>query len=149
MRAVVQRVLSAEVRVDGEVRSAITAGLLVYLAVAQEDGDDDLEYIVDKLLGLRIFPDAEGKMNLSVVQTGGELLVVSAFTVLADARQGRRPSLSHAAGHDRADDLYRRVCARLAETGLTVRPGVFAAYMQVSSVNDGPVCVLLDSTRTI
>lgn len=149
MRAVVQRVLSADVKVEREIRAAIGPGLLVYVAVARGDDDGDADYIAEKVVGLRIFPDEHGKMNLSVRQSGGQTLVVSAFTVLADARKGRRPALAAAADHEDADRLYRRVCDRIVELGVAAQPGVFAAYMRVEAVNDGPICILLDSTRIL
>jgi D-tyrosyl-tRNA(Tyr) deacylase len=148
MRAVVQRVSEASVEVDGKVVGQISDGLLVYLGVHPDDGAADIDYIVDKVRHLRIFADAENKLNLDVGQVGGSVLVVSAFTTQADARKGRRPSFDGAAGGDFADQCYERVCDLLAASGITVAHGVFGAMMNVRSVNAGPVCVLLDSTRT-
>ncbi len=147
MRAVVQRVGSAAVQVEGQTHAQIGPGLLVYLGVADGDGQEDLTYLVDKVRHLRIFTDEEGKMNLDVAEAGGEVLVVSAFTVQADARRGRRPSFDAAARPEDARPLVEAFCDALAGTGLTVRQGVFAAYMDVASHNDGPICILLDSKR--
>jgi len=119
----------------------------VYLGVAVEDGQDDLAYLVDKVRHLRIFADSAGKMNLDVSEAGGEVLVVSAFTTQADARRGRRPSFDAAARPDDAKPAVERFCEMLLAAGLTVRQGVFGAYMDVVSHNDGPICILLDSKR--
>jgi len=148
MRAVVQRVSEASVEVDGSVVGQIGDGLLVYLGVHPDDGPADIDYIADKVRHLRIFADAENKLNLDVRQVGGSVLLVSAFTTQADARKGRRPSFDGAAGGDFANDCYERVCDALANAGLTVARGVFGAMMNVKSVNAGPVCILLDSTRS-
>jgi len=147
VRAVVQRVSQASVSVDGNIIAAIEQGLLVYLGVAVDDGDADLSYIVDKVRHLRIFPDESDRMNLDVAQGGGNVLVVSAFTVQADARQGRRPSFEGAAPPDRASVLYELFCDSLVRNGLAVQRGSFGAMMDVHSVNAGPVCILLDSRR--
>ena len=148
MRAAIQRVSQARVTVEGRVVGAIDAGLLVYVGVAKDDGPEDVRYLADKITALRIFNDADGKMNLSVRDIAGGVLVISAFALQADARKGRRPSFDDAAGLEQADALYQELCEALAETGLTVARGVFRAYMQVSSINDGPICILLDSKRT-
>jgi len=147
VRAVVQRVSQASVSVDGNIVAAIERGLLVYLGVAVDDGDSDLTYIVDKVRFLRIFPDDGDRMNLDVAQAGGKVLVVSAFTVQADARHGRRPSFEGAAAPDRARILYELFCDALVRNGLTVQRGSFGAMMDVHSINAGPVSVLLDSRR--
>ncbi|MDO8628939.1 MAG: D-aminoacyl-tRNA deacylase [Phycisphaerales bacterium] len=147
MRAVVQRVREASVVVDGATKGAIGDGLLVYLGVDRADTNEDVDYIADKVSHLRIFPDAEEKMNLDVSQEGGKVLVVSAFTIQADARKGRRPSFEGAAAGDSARVLYEMLCGALTELGLTVTRGVFGATMEVHSVNAGPVCILLDSRR--
>jgi D-tyrosyl-tRNA(Tyr) deacylase len=147
MRAVVQRVDSAAVHVEGAEHARIGRGLLVYLGVGRGDGQGDLDYLVDKVSHLRIFGDAEGKMNLDVTQVGGEVLVISAFTICADARRGRRPSFDTAAPPEEANALFQGFCQALAACGLTVRTGVFRAYMDVESNNDGPICILLDSKR--
>ena len=148
MRAVVQRVSRATVRVAGQTVGQIGAGLLVYLGSADGDGPDDLAYIVDKITGLRIFQDGEGKMNLAVGEVGGGVLVVPAFTTLADGRQGRRPSFSNAARPEVAEPAFQAVVAALTERGLPVQTGKFREHMDVDSVNDGPICVLLDSRKT-
>lgn len=147
MRAVVQRVSSASVSVAGETVSSIGKGLLVLLGVGTEDDEADLDLLAGKVVGLRIFEDAAGKMNLSVLETGGELLVVSQFTLYGDARKGRRPSFTDAMEPGRANQLYQAFCARLRESGVRVGEGVFRADMQVALVNDGPVTLLLDSKR--
>lgn len=147
MRAVIERVSMASVEVDGEIVGHIDDGLLVYLGIHPEDNDDDTAYIVDKVRYLRVFADDHGKLNLDVGQIGGSALVVSAFTTQADARKGRRPSFDAAAGGEFANDRYRRACDALAATGIDVARGSFGAMMNVSSVNAGPICVLLDSKR--
>ncbi|HPD30331.1 MAG TPA: D-aminoacyl-tRNA deacylase [Phycisphaerae bacterium] len=148
MRAAVQRVHEASVTVDGQVVGSIRQGLLVYAAVAIDDTEADARYIAEKVAGLRIFNDPDGKMNLKVSDVGGGLLVISAFTLQADARKGRRPSFDAAAGPDLALVLYERLCEMLGDMGLSVAKGVFRAHMEVASINDGPICVLLDSKRT-
>jgi len=147
MRAVIQRVRQASVTVDGSLVAAIEQGLLVYFGAAADDGDADLTYVVDKVRHLRIFPDESGRINLDLVQAGGQVLVVSAFTVQADARHGRRPSFELAAPPDRARILYELFCDALVRSGLSVKRGSFGAMMDVYSVNAGPACVLLDSRR--
>jgi D-tyrosyl-tRNA(Tyr) deacylase len=146
MRAVVQRVSRAAVRVDGAVAGAIERGLLVLLGVAAADGEAEAGWTADKVARLRIFEDQAGKMNRSVEDVGGGVLVVPQFTLLGDARAGNRPSFGAAAAPDRAEALYRRVCSRLRERGLPVAEGVFRAHMAVELVNDGPVTILLDSS---
>jgi len=148
MRATVQRVSQASVTVDEEVVGRIDEGLLVYLGVGKDDGPDDASYMVDKIAGLRIFNDSDGKMNLSVTDIKGGVLMISAFALQADARKGRRPSFDPAAGPELANQLYEQVCDRLEQMGLTIARGIFRAHMQVESNNDGPVCILLDSKRT-
>lgn len=148
MRAVVQRVLSATVSVGDQVVGRIEAGLLVFAGVSRTDGPRDVEYISNKVCDLRIFADEDGRMNRSVVETGGALLVVSQFTLLADCRKGRRPSLDAAAPPDLAEALYNELVRTLRARGLTVATGVFQAHMEVALVNDGPVTMLLDSSRT-
>jgi len=147
MRAVVQRVLSAGVSVDERSRGRIGAGLLVFLGVARNDGPDDVQYIAGKVRELRIFPDDDGRMQRSVVDTGGEVLVVSQFTLLGDSRKGRRPAFDDAAPPALAEALYEDVVRVLRESGLTVGTGQFQAHMTVELVNDGPVTMLLDSRR--
>jgi D-tyrosyl-tRNA(Tyr) deacylase len=148
MRAVVQRVRRARVVIDGAAAAEIAAGLLLFVGVANEDGPADVEYIVSKTRDLRIFPDEGGRMNRSVIDAAGALLVVSQFTLNADCRKGRRPSFDEAAPAPIAEALYLEVVRVLRERGLTVATGVFQADMQVSLVNDGPVTMLLDSRRT-
>ena len=147
MRAVVQRVGRASVAVEGVVRAAIDGGLLVYLGVNRDDGESDVAYMAEKIRSLRIFADEAGRMNLDVVQGGGRILVVSAFTVEGDARRGRRPGFDSAAPPERAYLLYEMVCETLARGGVVVERGSFGSFMQVESVNDGPVCILLESRR--
>ena len=147
MRAVVQRVSQASVSVDGELCGAIQKGLLVYLGVADTDGPSDVTYLSEKLIGLRVFPDADGHMNLDVRQAGGSLLVISNFTLLGDAQKGRRPSFVGAAAPEDANELYEGVVASLRAQGVEVATGRFRTMMDVHSVNDGPVTILVDSQR--
>lgn len=147
MRAVVQRVRRAAVTVDGAIAGAIGAGLLVFVGVANEDGPTDVQYIAEKVRGLRVFADEAGRMNRSVVETGGAILVVSQFTLQADCRKGRRPSLDEAAPPALAQALYDDLVRTLEESGVRIETGVFQADMQVELVNDGPVTILLDSAR--
>ncbi|MBL8877933.1 MAG: D-tyrosyl-tRNA(Tyr) deacylase [Phycisphaerales bacterium] len=144
-----QRVSSASVDVDGATVGAIEGGLLVYAAGAADDDDSDLQYIADKIGNLRIFEDDAGKLNRSVLEISGAVLLVSAFTVLADARKGRRPSFDGAAPHAIAEPQIERLAALLAQTGLRVESGRFRAHMLVHSINHGPICVLLDSRRVV
>lgn len=148
MRAVVQRVRQASVDVGGERVSTIGRGLLVLLGVKKGDDAAAIDWMAEKILNLRIFDDADGVMNLSVQDIAGELLVVSQFTLLADARKGRRPSYSDAAPPDEAKTLYEAFCARVAASGRPVKRGVFQAMMDVGLVNEGPVTILLDSEKT-
>jgi D-aminoacyl-tRNA deacylase len=147
VRAVLQRVSRASVSVDGQEVGAIAHGLLVLLGVEQGDGPADRDYIVAKTCELRIFPDADGRMNRSVADVSGSVLVVSQFTLSGDARKGRRPSFDNAAAPAEAKLLYEDVVRAIRATGLTVATGVFQAMMQVTLVNDGPVTILLDSRR--
>ena len=148
MRAVLQRVAEAVVRVDDEVVGRIGPGVLVLLGVGQGDAEADADYLADKVLHLRIFPDEAGQMNRSVLDTRGELLAVSQFTLYGDTRRGRRPGFSSAAPPEEANRLYRYFVGRLRESGLRVEEGVFRAMMDVSLVNRGPVTILLDSAKT-
>jgi D-tyrosyl-tRNA(Tyr) deacylase len=147
VRAVVQRVAEASVLVDGEVRGRIGPGLAVLLGVGVGDGPRDADYLAEKVLNLRVFPDEAGQMNRSVLDTGGGLLVVSQFTLYGDARRGRRPSYTDAAGPEDANRLYEHFVERLRPSGLAVATGVFRAMMDVALVNQGPVTILLDSRR--
>jgi len=148
MRAVVQRVTSASVRVDGAVTGEIAQGLLVFLGCGAGDGANDLAYIVDKIVNLRIFADEAGKMNRSVLDVAGGVLCVSQFTLYGDARQGRRPAFTGALEPVAAKALYEEALVALRTAGVPrVAAGIFAADMQVSLVNDGPVTILLDSRK--
>lgn len=148
MRAVVQRVTSAKVTVAERLTGEIGQGLLVLVGVEQGDGPSDLHYIAAKIRDLRIFADSDGKMNRSVLDIQGGVLVVSQFTLAGDARNGRRPSFASAAAPEIARALYEEVVRELAASGLRVATGEFQAMMQVSLVNDGPVTILLDSRKT-
>ena len=147
MKAVVQRTTRASVSIDGNTVGRIDRGLLVLLGIEPDDGEADIEYMVKKCSGLRIFEDENGKMNLSVQDVGGSILLVSQFTLLGDARKGNRPSFTGAAVPEKAIPIYERVIFELAKR-LPVQTGVFGADMQVELVNDGPVTILLDSKRT-
>lgn len=147
MRAVVARVTRASVRVDGEVVGSIDGGLLVLVGVAASDTDEDARWLADKVIGLRIFRDDDGVMNRSVADAGGAVLAVSQFTLLGDARKGRRPSYIDAAPPGDANRLYEAFCTGVRASGVPVETGRFQAMMAVESVNDGPVTILLDSTK--
>jgi D-tyrosyl-tRNA(Tyr) deacylase len=147
VRAVVQRVSEASVSVGQETVGAIDQGLVVLLGVAKEDTSSDATYLAEKTAGLRIFEDDAGKMNRSVEEIGGSLLVISQFTLLGDCRKGRRPGFSDAAPPELADQLYEEYVAILRSRGINVATGVFRADMQVALVNDGPVTMLLDSRK--
>ena len=147
MRAVVQRVARASVAVCDQITGEIGKGLMVLIGVETGDSDKDLQYIADKVPQLRIFEDDAGKMNRSLRDVGGAILAVSQFTLLGDAREGRRPSFIAAARPELADPLYQRLVDGWRESGLTVETGVFGADMAVSLVNDGPVTILLDSRK--
>lgn len=148
MRAVVQRVASARVGVGGATVGVIDRGLVVLLGVAARDTDTDADWMADRITTLRIFPDEEGKMNRSLVEAHGEVLVVSQFTLYGDARKGRRPSFARAAQGERAEMMYSRVVERIRDRGIACATGEFGAMMQVELVNDGPVTLLLDSEKT-
>ena len=147
MRAVVQRVSSAKVEVDNQRVGEIGAGLLVLLGVARDDQETDADYLADKIINLRIFRDEAEKMNRSLADMGGALLVVSQFTLYGDTRKGRRPSYIAAAEPEQANALYQYFVERVRAQGIKVETGVFQAMMQVSLVNDGPVTILLDSRK--
>ena len=147
MRAVVQRVSSARVTVDGLMVGEIGSGLLVLLGASCSDGHDDVTYVVRKILGLRVFDNSDGKMDLSVIEVDGAVMVVSQFTLYGDARRGRRPSFDEAAPPKRARPLYDSVVEGIRGAGLKVVTGEFGAMMDVSLVNNGPVTLLLDSAK--
>ena len=147
MRACVQRVSEAQVSVAGEVQGQIGPGLMVLLGVAADDTPEDARQLADKIVGLRIFDDADGKMNLALAEVQGSLLVVSQFTLLGDCRKGRRPSYTDAAPPELAEALYEQFVAAAKELGAPVATGKFRTHMQVSLVNDGPVTLLLDSRK--
>ncbi len=147
MRAVVQRVSGGKVLVDGEVLASIGQGLVVLLGVTKEDDSSDINYMVDKISNTRIFSDEDGKLNLSVKDIGGGVLVVSQFTLLGDCRKGRRPSFSNAASSDKAMTFYKDVIKGLMKEGINVSEGKFQAMMKVEIINDGPVTILLDSGK--
>jgi len=144
----VQRVTKSKVTVDGEITGKIDAGLMVLLGVAPQDTSEDVDYMVEKILNLRIFPDDEGKMNRSLLDIDGELLVVSQFTLYGDCRKGRRPNFTNAAPPDLANKLYEEFIAKCKSMGVkSVQSGVFGAHMHVSIENDGPVTLLIDSAK--
>ena len=147
MRLVIQRVRRASVTVGGEMKGRIGPGFLVLVGVQEGDGPEDVRYCAEKTAGLRVFEDAEGKMNLSLADVGGAVLAVSQFTLLADARHGRRPSFIAAARPETADPLYVDYCDALRGKGLTVETGVFRADMDVELINQGPVTILIDSRK--
>lgn len=148
MRAVVQRVKEARVEVDGEVVGSIGPGLMVLLGVSREDGLKEARWLADKIAGLRIFSDSQDRMNLSVQDTGGAVLVVSQFTLWGDCKKGKRPSYVQAAPGEQAEPLYEAFCTRVQELGLEVATGSFGAMMQVHLINHGPVTLLLDTEKT-
>jgi D-aminoacyl-tRNA deacylase len=147
MRAVVQRVTSARVRVDDQKVGEVERGLLVLVGVSREDGPADVAYIAEKVRGLRVFEDDQGKMNRSVLDVGGRLLVVPQFTLYGDCRRGRRPSFDAAADPVTAAAMYEGLIRTLEDAGVSVERGAFQAHMAVELVNDGPVTILLDSTK--
>jgi D-tyrosyl-tRNA(Tyr) deacylase len=147
MRAVIQRVTASSVDVEGRIVGEIGAGLMVLLGVARDDERADADHLADKIINLRIFSDEAGKMNLSLADTGGAMLVVSQFTLYADARKGRRPSYIEAAEPEKANALYEYFVERVRAAGVKVETGVFQAMMKVSLTNDGPVTILLESRK--
>jgi len=147
VKALLQRVTRASVSVDGEVVGRIGQGLVVFVGVASGDTEKDAQYLVQKMVNLRIFSDEEGRFNLSALDTKGELLVVSQFTLLADTRKGRRPSFTEAAPPAQAKEMFERFVEQARATGLRVQTGRFQQYMQVEIHNDGPVTILLDSKQ--
>ena len=147
MRTVIQRVKSAGVTVEGTLVSEISKGLLVFLGVAQEDTPADVDYMASKIANLRIFEDDEGRMNLSILDVDGEVLVVSQFTLYGDCRKGRRPSFIAAARPEKADPLYQAFMDEISRLGVPVKAGIFQAMMDVELINDGPVTMMLDSNK--
>lgn len=146
MRAVIQRVSRASVRVDGRTTGSIDKGLLALIGVGTSDGIEDLEWLVDKIVNLRVFEDSNDKMNLSLLDVGGSLLAISQFTIMGDARKGRRPSFNDAADPEKARGLFNDFL-KLASKFVRVETGVFQAHMEVELVNEGPVTILLDSNK--
>lgn len=147
MRAVVQRVKEASVTVDDKRVSEIKTGLLIFLGIGKEDDEIDLNYLVDKVLGLRIFQDKDEKMNLSLLDIKGELLVVSQFTLYGDVRKGKRPSFSASATPDIGEMFYKQFIAKAKLMGIKTEEGIFGADMKIELLNDGPVTILLDSKK--
>lgn len=147
MRAVVQRVSSASVTVDGEVVGQIRKGFLVLLGISATDTNADLDYLANKLVGLRVFEDQDGKMNCSISDAQGAMLIISQFTLYADCRKGRRPSFIEAARPEIAEPIYEQFVAAVRSLGIPVETGQFQAHMDVNLVNDGPVTLLLDSSK--
>ncbi|GBD37862.1 D-aminoacyl-tRNA deacylase [bacterium HR37] len=147
MRAVIQRVKEARVEVDGDVVGRIGKGVVVFIGIGKDDTEADIKYLVDKITGLRIFEDKTGKMNLSVKEIGGEILVISQFTLYGDCRRGKRPSFDKAAPFDRAWALYNLFVEEIRRSGLKVEAGIFRTVMDVFIVNSGPVTLLLDSKK--
>ena len=147
MRAVVQRVTQSSVRADDEIVGQIGSGLLVLLGVAKDDTAKDVDYLANKIINLRIFEDQDGKMNRSLLDTGGELLAVSQFTLLADCRKGRRPSFIEAAEPEKATELYERFVEIVRSKGVRVQTGRFRAMMEVELINDGPVTIIIESVK--
>jgi D-tyrosyl-tRNA(Tyr) deacylase len=145
LRVLLQRVTAASVTIDGEVTGKIGQGLVAFVGVAEGDSETDIEYLVPKMTGLRIFADEEGRFNISITDIGGELLLVSQFTLLADTRKGKRPSFTGAASPERAELLFEKFVEKTQATGLNVETGRFQQYMQVEIHNDGPVTIMLDS----
>ena len=148
MRAVVQSAFDANVKVDGELAGEVNKGLLIFLGVGENDYSKDLEYMVEKILGLRIFEDDNGKMNLSLMDVKGDILVVSQFTLYGDVRKGKRPSFSSSAKPEIAKNMYNQFIQRCKEKGLRTESGIFGADMEVGLTNDGPVTILIDSKKT-
>lgn len=147
MRAIIQRVTKSILYIDKKLYSSINQGFLVLLAVENNDEIEDLEYIAKKTLGLRVFSDSEGKMNLSINDVGGEIMVVSQFTLYGDVRKGNRPSFTNSAKGEKAEDFYEKFIEKMKENIEVVETGVFGADMQIELVNDGPVTIQLDSSK--
>ncbi|MEE1224185.1 MAG: D-aminoacyl-tRNA deacylase [Clostridia bacterium] len=149
MRAVVQRVKNASVRIDGEICGQINQGLLVFLGVSKEDTETDITYISDKITGLRIFEDENEKMNNSIMDINGEILVISQFTLYGDCRKGRRPSFDGAMRPPEAEEMYEKFVEYIKKSGLKTETGRFGADMKVELLNDGPVTIILDSSKIL
>ena len=147
MRAVIQRVSRASVTVDSKLTGSIERGLLVFLGVGKQDTQKDIDFIADKITNLRIFECDEGKMNLSVKDIGGKVLLISQFTLFGDCRKGRRPDFTTAGPPDMAKDFYEQTIAAIREKGMPVETGIFAAHMDIDSINDGPVTIIIDSQK--
>ncbi len=147
MRVVIQRVSRASVMVDGKVNGSIERGLLVFVGVGKEDTEKDVDFIADKIANLRIFEDESGKMNLSVKDISGGILLISQFTLFGDCRKGRRPDFTAAGPPGKANQLYEQAIAAVKEKGVPVETGIFAAHMDIDSINDGPVTIILDSRK--
>ena len=145
MKALLQRVSQASVSISGKVVGKISKGLVILVGIANGDNEKDILYLVDKIVNLRIFGDTESKLNLSLLNLKGELLIISQFTLLADTRKGRRPSFINAAPPDQAQGLFNKFLIEIGKTGLTVETGIFQEYMKVEIHNDGPVTIMLDS----
>ena len=148
MRAILQRVLNASVKVDGKTIGEIEKGLLVFLGVGEGDTEKDLKYIADKCIGLRIFSDEEDKMNLSLTDVGGQMLVISQFTLYGDCRKGRRPSFTSSMEPIKAKEMYESFIKYIEQSGVKTEHGEFGADMKVELINDGPVTLMLDSTKS-
>lgn len=148
MRVVIQRVKEASVSVENNIVSSIGQGLLVLVGITQTDTEKDVDFIAEKIVNARIFTDSEDKMNLSVKDINGEVLIVSQFTLYGDIRKGRRPSFTSAANGEISEPLYELLCKKVADMGFLVKKGIFGADMQVSLINDGPVTILLESDRS-
>ncbi len=147
MRVVIQRVKESLVKVDGKITGKIGKGLLVLLGVAESDKPGDADYLAEKIINLRIFEDENSKMNRSLIETGGEMLVVSQFTLLGDCKKGRRPSFVNAAGPEKANELYEYFVKKVRDKGVSVETGLFRAMMDVSLINDGPVTLIIESKK--
>jgi len=147
LRAVVQRVKESQVKVDDEVIGSIDEGLLIFLGIGNEDSMDDIDYLIDKIINLRIFEDVEGKMNLSALDLEKDIMIVSQFTLYGDCRKGRRPSFFDAAPPDKAERLYDVFVSKMNDYDLNIETGEFQAMMDVDLINDGPVTLLIDSKK--
>jgi D-tyrosyl-tRNA(Tyr) deacylase len=149
MRAVVQRVSTGKVTVAGAITGVVNKGYVILLGIAKEDAQVDADFLAEKIAGLRLFEDENGKMNLSIMEVGGEVLVVSQFTLYGDVRRGRRPGFDRAARPEQAEPLYERFVHRLGQLGLTVQTGRFQTHMVVEIHNDGPVTIMVDSEKSL